>query len=841
MGSLKFVEKFDAGQHINEAKNIIVTDNDIYVTGITNTNGIMQNTTVKYSTVDRKIIPRIINGEEAYVQNDILIKFNKSYLNLPAIDRKSFVAGELNQFIKPELLQKLNDSTNYNWDNLLTYKIHKGATSKDTLSYTRLGDTISIEPFWNSLIVKISDKFREQEIIERLSHIDGIENAQLNYIYKTNSVPNDSAYVNGYQLGLHPNNTYPNSDINVAGAWNILENKGYSVGSENVKVGVFDYLIDYNHAEFSGSNGINSSRIKYGKNYFNGNTIEDEPYLEQGLSHGTEVAGIIVANRNNGIGIAGIAGGNLDPNSPKNGVELYSLGIFGNYSTTSDLLIEALLESSLATNTGYGNGINIANHSYGSNDPFMPNGGGFDNEVRLAFEKSWRNGTINIVARGNKGQTNNPEYPACYDDKFLINVIASGTDGKRKTSNNGDTQNWESSYGKDGGSGIAGCFVDVMAPGVLELVSTTVNTDHWYISPYETSTEFINNCKIPLSDQDGNLYSCFGGTSAASPHVTGVAALMYSAHDPINNSYYKNKLTTEDIEHILEKTTFKTPNVYDNEDGYGLVNAEEAVRQVVLPYSVHHLNLKLSNATSITQEGVFQSTNPKIRILKTSTWPNSGVQQVGGPFTKKIRYKVKWNINYSPNDSQIIDWWKIDARTFGGQPINSLNSTDHYIMGNNNFYISNSNSSSVLNGVLNIDTINNIVTGTVEAYYYKFINEDPNNYYEQTLPSNPNIDIQYTIALHLRGDADLSVHEKEKSDNIIIYPNPSNTEITIKNLPDFVNNYELRIYNTSGVLVDLKKVNQTAEKIDVSHLSNGIYIFQLETNNYISTSKFIKQ
>lgn len=140
---------------------------------------------------------------------------------------------------------------------------------------------------------------------------------------------------------------------------------------------------------------------------------------------------------------------------------------------------------------------------------------------------------------------------------------------------------------------------------------------------------------------------------------------------------------------------------------------------------------------------------------------------------------------------------------------------------------------------LNIDTINNIVTGVIEAYYYKF--ENPINNNVQWLPSNPDLDIHYTIALHLRGDADLSVHEKEKSDNIIIYPNPSNTEITIKNLPDFVNNYELRIYNTSGVLVDLKKINQTSEKINISHLSNGIYIFQLETDNYISTSKFIKQ
>src|SRR5690554_4347279 len=87
-------------------------------------------------------------------------------------------------------------------------------------------------------------------------------------------------------------------------------------------------------------------------------------------------------------------------------------------------------------------------------------------------------------------------------------------------------------------------------------------------------------------------------------HVSGVAALMYSVHDPINNSVYPNKLTTEDIEHVIEKTTFKTSHEYDHDDGYGLINAEEAVRQVILPYYVYHLTNNLSNAT-ITEEGTY--------------------------------------------------------------------------------------------------------------------------------------------------------------------------------------------------------------------------------------------
>lgn len=827
-GEINFIQKYDAGNQDNEAKYIAVIDNNIYVTGLTNDGTNIQNTTVKYENVERKIEPVLVNGEESYVKSEIIVHFPKSSLNLSAIDRKGFIAGKLNQFIKSEVISQLNDSTDFDWNNLKTYKIHKGATSGDTVSYTRLGDTISLSNFWGSLIIKIPEKQRELSIIEQIKNINGVDYAQLNYVYETRSVPNDPYYYN-YQLGYRPNNLYPNSDINVSGAWDYLENKGYKIGSNDVKVGVFDWLIDYTHPEFNGDNGVDGSKIVYGKDYFTGNSIVDADPVNNALSHGTIVAGLIGANRNDELGIAGIVGGNISSAPQNNGVSLYSIGIFSlNNSTTTDIITEALNESSVETNTGYGQGLNIANHSYGSNGGVSS----FDFELNRTLKESWRNGTINIVARGNKGNDGNPvEYPTCYEDKLIINVVASGTDGERKKSGNGGTDFWQSSYGIS--TGQTACFVDVMAPGVIELVSSTVPESNLYLSDVETSSAFSQNCLVPLFN-DNNLaaYTCMDGTSVAAPHVTGVASLMYSAHDPANNSVYKNKLTTEDVEHILEKTTFKSSHVYEDEDGYGRVNAEEAVKQITLPYSVYHLSLTLDNA----------NTN---NIVETSTTSNSiytyqyiagptgnNVQSLGGPYFKKNKYKAQWTINFTPDYAQIVDWWKVEARISGAQtPYLNINATSHYYVSEPNFVVEN----------LNIDTINNKVTGTITAYYYEFLKQNGTNIIHDFLPKNPNLDIRYTLALHLKGDDDLNVEDIDK-EGLLIYPNPANTEITIKNIPENIENYTITIFDASGKVITTKKELGQNSKVGINSLSNGLYFLKLEGgNDFKGFSKFIKQ
>src|SRR5690606_28750244 len=116
----------------------------------------------------------------------------------------------------------------------------------------------------------------------------------------------------------------------------------YEVGKPGIKVGVFDTGINWRHEDFGG-NSI-ETRVKGGWDYFNNVHPYDQTTPDQG-GHGTPVAGIIGAIRNNEIGVAGIAGG--DEENGQEGVALYSMRILGNASDTMfdvNTVAEAIVE-----------------------------------------------------------------------------------------------------------------------------------------------------------------------------------------------------------------------------------------------------------------------------------------------------------------------------------------------------------------------------------------------------------------------------------------------------------------------------------------------------------------
>ena len=146
----------------------------------------------------------------------------------------------------------------------------------------------------------------------------------------------------------------------------------YTTGERHIRVGVFDSVIDYTPEEFIDNEGITTI---LGYDYINNNNLVDTIVLSGGDDHGTKVAGIIGALRNNGKGISEIAGGDYQYYEENNfevevqeisrGVQLYSCRI--GYSTTiqEDLLAEAFLE--LITDdqeNEWGEAIHIMNHSW---------------------------------------------------------------------------------------------------------------------------------------------------------------------------------------------------------------------------------------------------------------------------------------------------------------------------------------------------------------------------------------------------------------------------------------------------------------------------------------------
>lgn len=528
-----------------------------------------------------------INDTPAYVKNQIIVRFDSSIVNADQVNDGLMKYGNLPVFVKSNAISIIgNKLGNQSLTSLITVKkIFENLKTTDTISISRVEDTITIPPFWATFILSFPDPTDVITVCDSLNDLFPlIVYAEPNYISTLNSAPNDALYSN--QACLHYTTSYPNAHINAEAAWN------YQVGKGFVKVGVYDTGIQYAHEDF-GNGTFQGSKIAGGYDYLGSVPIQNSSYPDP-VGHGTSTAGIIGALRNNNLGIAGIAGG--DVNAGNTGVQLFAMKIGGSSFAADNVIAQAIVEG--ATSTNYG--LHIMNNSWGG-----PNA---STTIKDAVRFAFNNSVIFVASRGNDGN-NSANYPACYRDNWVINVGASGTDGSYKSTTNGDNW-WASSYGLN---------VDVIAPGTTEIVTAPENT-----------TDYIP----------------FNGTSSAAPHVSGSAALMLSHYNlPYSSTL---NLAPEDVENILQSTAVdKGAWGYDDYNGWGLINTANALNYVNKPFfEVKHIKISIS-AASILQSNVVRTLSGNFNGLAA-----------GDYFVNVYQYSYTYNFNYDLNPNKVLwgDW-----------------------------------------------------------------------------------------------------------------------------------------------------------------------------------------
>ena len=275
------------------------------------------------------------------------------------------------------------------------------------------------------------------------------------------------------------------ADINLFEAWNI------TTGSDKVVVAIIDGGIDLSHEDLSANIATNAAELNgqpgvdddgngyiddiYGWNFCT-NSAEIYPH-----DHGTHVAGTVAAVNNNGVGVAGVAGGNGTPGS---GVKMISVQVFDPRSGSGEAdFAEALIYAAER-------GATIAQCSWGWASADYKEQSVLD--AIDYFTKTARSdnmtGGLCIFAAGNEGSTGN-WYPGCYEP--VLSVAAMNDDL---------TPSSYSNYGE---------WVDVVAPGGL--------------------LDYGDSHGV-LSTLPENSYGFSEGTSMATPHVSGIAALFLSKH-----------------------------------------------------------------------------------------------------------------------------------------------------------------------------------------------------------------------------------------------------------------------------------------------------------------------
>jgi subtilisin family serine protease len=304
------------------------------------------------------------------------------------------------------------------------------------------------------------------QLIANLGRNRAVLYVEPNFVLQADAIPNDPRF--GELWGLRNTGQVVQGTAGTAGA-DIEAEPAWTVttGTTAVVVGVVDTGVDYNHPDLAANVWSNPGGIGGCAAGTHGfNAINKTCNPLDDNDHGSHVSGTIGAVGNNGVGVVGV-------NWMTRIMGLKFLNSAGS-GTTADAIsaIDFAVNAKIA-----GVNVRVLSNSWG--------GGGFSQALLDEINKANANDILFVAAAGNNGSDNDvtPHYPSSYNAPNVVAVAATDNrDRLASFSNFGTTS------------------VDLGAPGVNILSTTRSNT-----------------------------YQYFSGTSMATPHVSGAAALILSA------------------------------------------------------------------------------------------------------------------------------------------------------------------------------------------------------------------------------------------------------------------------------------------------------------------------
>jgi subtilisin family serine protease len=351
-------------------------------------------------------------------------------------------------------------------------KVHKKNKSRKIKKFEKVGvEVVALDP---SISVA--------KAVELYKADPAVEYAEPNFeLQALDTLPNDPSFSQLWGLnntGQTHGSRYnglvagtPDADIDTMAAWDI------TTGSSDVVVAVIDTGIEYSHEdlaanmwkneiELNGQPGVDDDGNGYVDDIYGIDTVNGDSDPHDDHFHGTHCAGTIGAVGDNGIGVAGV-NWNIQLMSCK---FLGSAGV--GYTADAVECLDYIKDMK-------DRGVNVVatSNSWGCNSFFCQS-----YALQEAIRAQMDSDILFITAAGNENEDNDRNYsfPANYDIPNIITVAATDHNDERATFSN---------WGRRS--------VHVGAPGV-EIYSTMLRDTYGFLS----------------------------GTSMATPHVAGLAALL---------------------------------------------------------------------------------------------------------------------------------------------------------------------------------------------------------------------------------------------------------------------------------------------------------------------------
>jgi subtilisin family serine protease len=367
------------------------------------------------------------------------------------------------------------------------------------------------------ILIEVGPNVTQGQLQRWVARTNAVKSAAPNQVVTAAKLADDPQF--GQLWGL--NNTgqtggVSDADIDAPEAWET------TTGSKSVVAAVIDTGIDYTHEDLAANMWVNPGEIAGNGKDDDRNGFVDDVYgydFADGdsdpmdtLGHGTHVAGTIAGVGDNDTGVTGVAWS----------ASLMALKIFDEDGNGLLSAAVSAINYMIMMRKSHGVNVRVANASWGGNYP--------DADLYNALDRLGQADILFVAAAGNDGSNNDRffrgTYPASFDLDNILSVSATtDIDGLAHYSNTG------------------ALTVDLAAPGD-EVRST-----------------------LP-----GNTYGTYSGTSMATPHVTGVAVLLWSLNPKLTYQQVKTAiLASVDPLAVLQGRTVSG----------GRLNAAKAVQWVL--------------------------------------------------------------------------------------------------------------------------------------------------------------------------------------------------------------------------------------------------------------------
>lgn len=399
--------------------------------------------------------------------------------------------------------------------------------------------------------------------------------AEPNYIVKAIGLPNDPQFENLWglhndgQVGCAYDPKEPGqggADISVLGAWD-----KYTTGSSDIVVAVIDTGIDYSHQDLDKNMWMNDDETPGNNKDDDNNGYVDDIYgydfhNNDGNPNDDNGHGTHCAGTIGAIGDNGI--GVVGVNHTVRLMALKFLNEYGFGDTAN--AVKAIMYA-------VENGARILSNSWG--------GAQFSNAMKEAIAYANDKDVLFVAAAGNSYRDNDldPHYPSNYDIPNVVAVTA------------------------------------------IDCLNKKPNWSHWGANTVDLAAPGINI----LSTYPNNAYKLSSGTSMATPHVAGAAALLLA---------FKTDLKALDVKDLILNTVDSVDDLIGKTVTGGRLNVEAALNE-------------LAQSEWITLSGnLTGSIQPGGSVTLTVNLDATG-DKYGGVYTADIKTLI---VNNPANPVQVI-------------------------------------------------------------------------------------------------------------------------------------------------------------------------------------------